>query len=163
MVQKKTTATRVRKKSTTAAKPRKATTVKKKTLAKRPQSSTSKLGKAKMSRAKVAVASSGRKPRKQVRENLPVSYQSFEKELNRFYDLLESVGLRGRIVKKSLAYLEKEQRRLNKQLLEAKRFLTRLKNRSLKAWHDFPEQAEEIFRQLKSEFNRLSKRLGLAL
>ncbi len=165
MVQKKTTATRTRKKTTTATKARKTATVKKQASVKRAKSatSTSKARKSSAVRAKKIASSQGQKRVKRTRESLPVSYQSFEKELNRFSELLESVGLRGRLVKKSLAYIEKEQKRLNQQLLEAKRFLPRLKNRSLKVWRDFPEHAEEVFRQLKLEFNRFSQRLGLAL
>jgi hypothetical protein len=46
-----------------------------------------------------------------------------------------------------------------RQINQARRFFTRLKNRGLKAWQQFPGNAEALYRQLKAEFNRLSRKL----
>ena len=56
------------------------------------------------------------------------------------------------------AYLEKEQRKVKKQLTQARSFLLRLKNKGVKPFQNFPQSAEELYQQVKSEFNRLSKR-----
>jgi len=129
-----------------------------------------KATKKKATRKKSTRRSSSRKKSTAKRRSIPaiksgalphINYRTLEKEINRLTDLLEAVGIKSKFLKKSLAYLEREQNRVNKQISEAKRFLTKLKNRSIQAWRGFPENAEEIFQQLKSEFNRLSHRMGL--
>ncbi|HKY64506.1 MAG TPA: hypothetical protein VJR29_13950 [bacterium] len=92
-------------------------------------------------------------PRKQ-----HVSYRLLETEINRLSDLLQTVKQKSRLVRRSLAYLEKEQRKVKKQLSQARSFLLRLKNKGVKAFQNFPQSAEELYQQVKSEFNRLSKR-----
>ena len=98
-------------------------------------------------KAKAAIAA----PRKH-----NVSYRLLETEINRLSDLLQTVKQKSALVRRSLAYLEKEQRKVKKQLSHARSFLLRLKNRGVKAFQNF--SAEELYQQVKDEFNRLSKR-----
>ena len=85
-----------------------------------------------------------------------VSYRLIETEINRLSDLLQTVKQKSALVRRSLAYLEKEQRKVKKQLNHARSFLLRLKNRGVKAFQNF--SAEDLYQQVKDEFNRLSKR-----
>jgi septal ring factor EnvC (AmiA/AmiB activator) len=88
-----------------------------------------------------------------------LNYRSLESELNRLTDLLQHIRKKSTLVRRSLAYLEREQRRVTRQINDAKRFLNKLKNRGIAALRHLPENAEELFYQLKAEFNRFSKRL----
>jgi hypothetical protein len=88
-----------------------------------------------------------------------VNLGALEKEIKRLSDLLIVVKRKSALVRHSLAYLEREQRRVMRQINQARRFLTRLKNRGLKAWQQFPGNAEALYRQFKAEFNRLSRKL----
>ena len=90
-----------------------------------------------------------------------LNYKAIESEIRKLTELLQTIRNKNKLVKKSLAYLEKEQRKVAKQIQDARKFLTQLKVRGLKALRGFPDNAEEIFDQLKSEVTRLSKRLGL--
>lgn len=90
-----------------------------------------------------------------------LNYRAIESEIRKLTELLQTIRTKNKLVKKSLAYLEKEQRKVAKQIQEARKYLTQLKNRGLKALRGFPDNAEEIFEQLKSEVTRLSKRLGI--
>jgi cob(I)alamin adenosyltransferase len=85
-----------------------------------------------------------------------VSYRLLETEINRLSDLLQTVKQKSALVRRSLAYLEKEQRKVKKQLSHARSFLMRLKNKGVKAFQNF--SAEDLYQQVKDEFNRLSKR-----
>jgi len=85
-----------------------------------------------------------------------VSYRLLETEINRLSDLLQTVKQKSALVRRSLAYLEKEQRKVKKQLSQARSFLMRLKNKGVKAFQNF--SAEDLYQQVKDEFNRLSKR-----
>ncbi|MCE9624928.1 MAG: hypothetical protein K8R69_05665, partial [Deltaproteobacteria bacterium] len=62
------------------------------------------------------------------------------------------------LVRRSLAYLEREQKKVRKQILQARAFLMRLKNRGVQAIQDIPHNAEDLYLQVKREFNRLSKK-----
>lgn len=75
--------------------------------------------------------------------------------------MLQALSKKSILVRKSLNYLEREQKRLNQQIQEAKKYLSQLKNWGLQALREFPDNAEDIFSQLKSEFNRIYSRLGL--
>jgi len=88
-----------------------------------------------------------------------VNLGALEKEIARLSNLLGTIKQKSVLVRRSLAYLEREQKRVMKQINYAKRFLMRLKNRGIKAWHKFPNNAEGIYRQIKAEFNRISRRL----
>ncbi len=90
-----------------------------------------------------------------------LNYRTLELEISRLTELLQTIRRKNKLVKKSLAYLEKEQRKVAKQIRDAKKYLTRLKNRGIKAIRGFPDNAEEIFYQLKGEITRISKRLGI--
>lgn len=88
-----------------------------------------------------------------------LNYRSLENEINKLTDLLQHIKKKSTLVRRSLAYLEREQRRVNRQIRDAKRYLHKLKNRGIAALRNLPENAEDLFYQLKSEFNRISKRL----
>lgn len=85
-----------------------------------------------------------------------VSYRLIETEINRLNDLLQTVKQKSQLVRRSLAYLDKEQRKVKKQINQARSFLLRLKNKGVKAFQNF--SAEDLYQQVKDEFNRLSKR-----
>ena len=87
-----------------------------------------------------------------------VNVRLIEAEINRLSDLLEIVKKKSVLVRRSLAYLEREQKNVLKQLKHARSFVLRLKNRGMQAFHNFPQNAEELYRQLKREFNRVSAR-----
>jgi len=87
-----------------------------------------------------------------------VNVRRLEAEINRLSDLLEVVKKKSVLVRRSLAYLEREQKKVRKQILQARAFLMRLKNRGVKAFHEFPHNAEDLYQQVKREFNRLSKK-----
>lgn len=91
-----------------------------------------------------------------------LNYATIENEIYRLTELLQTIRKKNKLVKKSLAYLEREQKKVSKQIIEAKKFLTTLKNRGIRALREFPDNAEEIFYQLKREITRLSRRLGLS-
>jgi len=90
----------------------------------------------------------------------PLTYKKIEAEILKLTHLLQNSKKRNQLIRKSLAYLEKEQKKLTHQIQEAKKFLTRIKNRGIQALREFPDNAEDIYYQLKSEFNRISKILG---
>jgi len=91
-----------------------------------------------------------------------LNYHTIENEIHRLTELLQTIRKKNKLVKKSLAYLEREQKKVAKQIAEARKFLTQLKNRGIRALREFPDNAEEIFFQLKKEISRLSRRLGLS-
>jgi hypothetical protein len=88
-----------------------------------------------------------------------LNYRSIESEINKLTDLLTHLKKKSTLVRRSLAYLEREQRKVARQITEAKRFLNKLKNRGIAALRNLPENAEELYYQLKHEFNRISSRL----
>lgn len=90
-----------------------------------------------------------------------LNYKTIELEIARLTELLQTIRKKNKLVKKSLAYLEREQKKVAKQIRDAKKYLTQLKNRGIKAIKGFPDNAEEIFEQLKGEVTRISKRLGI--
>jgi hypothetical protein len=90
-----------------------------------------------------------------------LNYRAIEAEVIKLTELLHAISKKSKLVRKSLAYLEKEQKKVTRQLREAKKFLNQVKNRSIQVLRGFPGNAEEIYYQLKGEFNRLSKRLGV--
>jgi len=87
-----------------------------------------------------------------------VNVRRLEAEINRLSELLETIKKKSVLVRRSLAYLDREQKIVMKQLRHARSFLLRLKNRGLQALHNFPQTAEDLYSQLKREFNRLSLR-----
>ncbi len=87
-----------------------------------------------------------------------VSVRRLEAEINHLSDLLQKIKQKSVLVRRSLAYLDREQKNVMKQLRHARSFLLRLKNRGVKAIQNFPQSAEELYGQLKREFNRLSQR-----
>ncbi|HCU25230.1 MAG TPA: hypothetical protein DF383_09440 [Deltaproteobacteria bacterium] len=87
-----------------------------------------------------------------------ISYRLLEAEINRLSDLLKVIKKKSVLVRRSLAYLDREQKRVKKQLTSARTFLLRLKNRGMQALQNFPQSAEELYGQLKAEFGRLSRR-----
>ncbi len=100
-----------------------------------------------------------KKASKKIAKKSRVSLNALEREIARLTDLVEVIKRKSSLVRRSLNYLEREQKRVIKQINQARRFLTKLKNRGLRAWQNFPENAESVYRQLKTEFNRLSKKL----
>lgn len=93
------------------------------------------------------------------KQALSAHYSTLEGEIKKLFDLLNTVGKKNTLVRNSLNYLEKEQKALSKQIVQAKTFVNRLKKMGIKILQSFPENAEEIFSQVKDEINRLSKRL----
>ncbi len=92
--------------------------------------------------------------------NFPtLSYQAIEREIQRLTELLNLLKRKSSLVRRSLAYLEREQKKVARQINEARRFLNNLKNRGIRVLRNLPENAEELYYQLKGEFTRLSKRL----
>lgn len=87
-----------------------------------------------------------------------VNVRRLEAEINRLSELLETIKKKSVLVRRSLAYLEREQKVVMRQLRYARSFLLRLKNRGLQALQNFPQTAEDLYDQLKREFNRLSMR-----
>jgi len=87
-----------------------------------------------------------------------VNVRRLEAEINRLSELLETIKKKSALVRRSLAYLEREQKAVMKQLKHARSFLLRLKNRGMRALQNFPQNAEELYQQVKREFNRVSKR-----
>ncbi len=90
-----------------------------------------------------------------------INYGMLENEIHRLTDLLQTISKKSTLVKEALAYLDREQKKVARQIHEAKKFLLKLKNRGLKALREFPDSAEDILFQLRNDINRLSKRLGL--
>ena len=90
-----------------------------------------------------------------------LNYRTIEMEISRLTELLQTIRRKNKLVKKSLAYLEREQKKVARQIQDAKKYLTRLKNRGIRAIRGFPDNAEEIFYQLKGEITRISRRLGI--
>jgi hypothetical protein len=90
-----------------------------------------------------------------------LNYHTIESEILRLSELLQTVRKKSKLVRKSLAYLEREQKKVARQIREARLFLTQLKNRGMRALREFPINAEEMFSQLKSEISRISRRLGI--
>ena len=88
-----------------------------------------------------------------------LGYKAIEGEIQRLNDLLNHLKKKSSLVRRSLTYLEHEQKKVARQLQEAKRFLDKLKIRGIKILRNLPENAEELYYQLKHEFNRLSKKL----
>lgn len=88
-----------------------------------------------------------------------LNYKNLENEINKLTDLLNVIKKKSTLVRRSLAYLEREQKKVSRQIIETKRFLNRLKNRGIAALRNLPENAEDLYYQLKGEFNRISKRL----
>jgi len=88
-----------------------------------------------------------------------ISLSSLEREIKRLTHMLQTIRQKSHLVRRSLAYLEREQKKVMRQINQAKRFLLKLKNRCIQAWNKFPENAEDLYFQLKLEFNRLSERL----
>jgi|SRR5215831_264110 len=109
-----------------------------------------RLAKRKKQAKKIAVAAISQPP--------SLNYRRLEAEINRLSELLQTIKKKSRLVRSSLAYLEREQKKVRRQLQNARTFLLRLKNRGMKVIQNFPHTAEELYRQLKSEFNRLSRR-----
>lgn len=91
-----------------------------------------------------------------------LNYPSIESEILRLTELLQTIRKKNKLVRKSLAYLDREQKKVARQIRDAKRFLTQLKNRGIRALREFPVNAEEIFSQLKTEISRISHRLGIS-
>ena len=87
-----------------------------------------------------------------------VNVRRLEAEINRLSELLDTIKKKSVLVRRSLAYLEREQKNVMKQIKQARSFLLRLKNRGMKALHNFPQSAEDLYLQVKKEFNRVSKR-----
>lgn len=106
--------------------------------------------------------SKARKVAKRAVASLPknsLNLGALENEIKRLTNLLTSIKKKSALVRRSLAYLDREQKRVMRQINQARRFLLRLKNRGLKAWQGFPGNAESLYRQLKAEFNRISQKL----
>lgn len=97
--------------------------------------------------------------KKSSKQSKSVNLSALEKEVQRLSSLLLMIKKKSTLVRRSLAYLEREQKRVMKQINHAKRFLTRIKNRGIKAWQRFPNNAEGLYRQIKAEFNRISRKL----
>jgi hypothetical protein len=91
-----------------------------------------------------------------------LNYHSIESEIYRLTELLQTIRKKNKLVRKSLAYLEREQKKVARQIRDARRFLTQLKNRGIKVLREFPVNAEEMFAQLKTEISRISRRLGIS-
>lgn len=87
-----------------------------------------------------------------------VNVRRLEAEINRLSELLDTIKKKSALVRRSLAYLEREQKAVMKQIKHARSFLLRLKNRGMRALQNFPQNAEELYQQVKREFNRVSKR-----
>ena len=87
-----------------------------------------------------------------------VNVRRLEAEINRLSELLDTIKQKSALVRRSLAYLEREQKNVMKQLKHARSFLLKLKNRGMRALQNFPQSAEELYQQVKREFNRVSKR-----
>ena len=113
-----------------------------------------KKGKKKRSKAKKA----GKQAAARIQKGA-LNLGALENEIKRLSNLLMSIKKKSALVRRSLAYLDREQKRVMRQISQARRFLTRLKNRGLKAWQGFPGNAETLYRQLKAEFNRISQKL----
>ncbi len=113
---------------------------------------------AKKRKSKKSVRGKSQRSKKSSAAPLGLNLGTLEKEIRRLTDLLLVIKRKSALVRRSLAYLEREQRRVMKQISQARRFLTRLKNRGIKAWKGFPNNAEGLYRQLKAEFNRLSRK-----
>jgi hypothetical protein len=90
-----------------------------------------------------------------------LNYHTIEVEIHRLTELLQTIRRKNKLVRKSLAYLEREQKKVARQIRDAKRFLTQLKNRGIRVIREFPVNAEEMFAQLKQEIARISRRLGI--
>ena len=78
-----------------------------------------------------------------------LSYPRLEQELQKLAELLKSAQSKSKFVRRSLAYLEREQRALAGQAREAKKYFTKIKNRGAQALENFPENTEEFLQQLK--------------
>lgn len=91
-----------------------------------------------------------------------LNYHTIESEIHRLTELLQTIRKKNKLVRKSLAYLEREQKKVARQIKDAKRFLTQLKNRGIRVLREFPVNAEEMFGQLKTEISRISRRLGIS-
>ena len=91
-----------------------------------------------------------------------LNYNMIESEILRLSELLQTIRKKNKLVRKSLAYLEREQKKVARQIREARLYLTQLKNRGIRVLREFPVNAEEMFAQLKSEIHRISKRLGIS-
>lgn len=87
-----------------------------------------------------------------------VNVRRLEAEINRLSELLDTIKKKSALVRRSLAYLEREQKAVMKQIKHARSFLLRLKNRGMRALQNFPQNAEELYQQVKREFNRVSRR-----
>jgi hypothetical protein len=91
-----------------------------------------------------------------------LNYHTIESEIHRLTELLQTIRKKNKLVRKSLAYLEREQKKVARQIRDAKRFLTQWKNRGIRVLREFPVNAEEIYGQLKVEISRISRRLGIS-
>ncbi|MCP5467935.1 MAG: hypothetical protein H7A32_01545 [Deltaproteobacteria bacterium] len=66
------------------------------------------------------------------------------------------------MVKKTLDYLEKEQKKLAKQVQEASQYFKRAKDHSLRIIRQFPDKSEDLLVQFKKELSKLSNFIGLS-
>lgn len=107
---------------------------------------------------KKAVKKAASKAAKTLPKKSAVNVRRLEAEINRMSELLDTIKKKSALVRRSLAYLEREQKAVMKQIKHARSFLLRLKNRGMRALQNFPQNAEELYRQVKREFNRVSKR-----
>lgn len=165
---------RRKKPSTRKKTTRRKSTAKKKSGTKRKAAAKKRTAPKRKSRAKKKT-SARRKPSARSKRQAPslrglskatgggVNYRALEAEILKLSDLLQTISKKNKLVRRSLNYLEKEQKKLSKQITDAKRFLTRLKNRSLQVLREFPDNAEDLYYQLKDEFNRLSQKFGFRL
>lgn len=116
------------------------------------------MGKKKKRSAKKKSAVKVAKASKALPKKSAVNVRRLEAEINRLSELLDTIKKKSVLVRRSLAYLEREQKNVMKQLKHARSFLLKLKNRGMQALQNFPQSAEELYQQVKREFNRVSKR-----
>lgn len=77
-------------------------------------------------------------------------------------DLIKTAQQKSDIVKKTLSYWEKEQKKLARQVQEASKYFKQAKDHSLKLIRQFPDKSEDILAQLKRELSKLSSFIGLS-
>jgi chromosome segregation ATPase len=90
----------------------------------------------------------------------PMTIKLLEAEINRLQDLLEVLKRKSSLVRRSLNYIEREQKRVMKQIQQARSFINRLKKRGMKTLKSVPRNLEGLYNQFLREVDRISKYLS---
>ncbi len=89
----------------------------------------------------------------------PITIKLLEAEVRRLQELLEILKKKSYFVRRSLAYIEREQRKVMKQIRQARMFLARMKKRGIRTLQLVPKNLEGLYGQFRKEIEKFSKYL----